>query len=77
LGFKADTLPGSSADPIVGHFAVTYHDEAAALGIDLDDLYSALLADGNLTPPNWDIEGRQADAYMLVPFTRAARISDK
>lgn len=57
-------VTGSSADPIVGHFAVTYHDEAEALGIDLNDLYSALLADGNNTPPNWDIEGRQADAYM-------------
>ena len=43
---------------------MTYHDEAEALGIDLNDLYSALLADGNDTPPNWDIEGRQADAYM-------------
>ena len=57
-------VSGSSADPIVGHFAVTYHNEAEALGIDLNDLYSALLADGNNTPPNWDIEGRQADAYM-------------
>ena len=57
-------VSGSSADPIVGHFAVTYHDEAEALGIDLNDLYSALLADGNNTPPNCDIEGRQADAYM-------------
>ena len=56
---------GSSGDVIVGHFAMTYHDEAAALGISLDDLYSALLADGNLTPPNWDIEGREADAYEL------------
>ena len=57
---------GSSADPIVGQFAVTYHDEAAALGIDLNDLYSAMLADGQNTPPDWDIEGRQADAYMYA-----------
>lgn len=62
--------PGSSADPIVGQFAVTYHDEAAALGIDLDDLYSAMLADGENTPPNWDIEGRQADAYMCAYLSR-------
>lgn len=42
---------------------MTYHEEAAALGIDLNDLYSALLADAQNTPANWDIEGRQADAY--------------
>ena len=42
---------------------MTYHDEAASLGIDLNDLYSALLADAQLTPPNWDIEGREAGVY--------------
>ena len=59
---------GSSADPIVGQFAVAYHDEAASLGIDLNDLYSAMLADGLNTPLDWDIEGRQADAYMCDEF---------
>ncbi|KAI0771821.1 glycoside hydrolase family 92 protein [Irpex lacteus] len=66
------TQGGSSADPIVGHFAVTYHDEAEALGIDLDDLYSAMLADGNNTPPNWDIEGRQADVYIKYGYVPAS-----
>ncbi|KAI0771834.1 family 92 glycosyl hydrolase [Irpex lacteus] len=66
------TQGGSSADPIVGHFAVTYHDEAEALGIDLNDLYSAMLADGNNTPPNWDIEGRQADVYIKYGYVPAS-----
>ncbi|KAI0085083.1 glycoside hydrolase family 92 protein [Irpex rosettiformis] len=68
------TQGGSSADPIVGHFAITYHDEAEALGIDLNDLYSALLADGNDTPPNWDIEGRQADAYIKYGYVPASAL---
>lgn len=57
-------MVGSSADPIVGHFSMTYHDEAEALGMDLNYLYTAMLVDGNNTPPNWDIEGHQADVYM-------------
>ncbi|KAI0687903.1 glycoside hydrolase family 92 protein [Cytidiella melzeri] len=68
------TQGGSSADPIVGQFAVAYHEQAAALGIDLDDLYSAMLADGNLTPPNWDIEGRQADAYIQYGYVPASAL---
>lgn len=57
---------GSSGDVIVGHFAMTYHDEAAALGVDLEELYAALLADGQNTPTNWDIQGRQAAVYKYV-----------
>lgn len=66
------TFPGSSGDVIVGHFAMTYHDEAAALGIDLEELYSAMLADAQNTPPNWDIQGRQAAVYKCV-FERVMR----
>lgn len=54
---------GSSADNIVSHFAVNYHNEAEKLGISLNDLYSALLADGELNPPEWNIQGRQINVY--------------
>lgn len=54
---------GSSADNIVSHFAVNYHNEAAKLGIDLNELYSALLADGELNPPEWNTQGRQVNVY--------------
>lgn len=57
---------GSSADPIVGHFAISYHNEAAALGIDLDELFAAQLQDGEVTPPEWNIEGRQIGVYKCV-----------
>ncbi|KAI0032107.1 glycoside hydrolase family 92 protein [Vararia minispora EC-137] len=73
---RANNLPGwtqggSSGDVIVGHFAINYHNEAAALGVSLDDISAAQLADGELNPPEWDIEGRQVNVYKqygFVPF---------
>jgi len=60
---------GSSADNIVSHFAVNYHNEAQALGIDLDELYAALKADGENNPFEWNTEGRQVDVYQYVFIT--------
>lgn len=51
---------------IVGHFAISYHNEAAALGIDLEQLYAAMWADGEVNPPEWNIQGRQVNVYKLV-----------
>ena len=65
---------GSSADVIVGHFAMTYHNEAQQLGVDLNELYSAMLADANNTPLNWDIEGRQAAVYKCVRVFTSLRV---
>ncbi|KAF9061315.1 glycoside hydrolase family 92 protein [Rhodocollybia butyracea] len=73
---RANHLPGytqggSSGDVIVGHFAINYHNEAAELGVDLNDLYSAMLADANLNPPEWNIMGRESNlhtAFGYVPF---------
>jgi hypothetical protein len=55
--------PGSSGDTIVSHFAVTYRHEAAQLGIDLNELYSAIVTDAEVNPPQWDTLGRQVDVY--------------
>lgn len=60
------TQGGSSADVIVGQFAINYHNEAADLGVDLGDLYSALLADAEDTPPEWNTLGRQVNVYKSV-----------
>lgn len=54
---------GSSADNIVSHFALNYAEEASELGIDLDELYRALLADGEANPPEWNTIGREVDVY--------------
>ena len=59
---KHDIL-GSSGDNIVAHFAVNYHNEAAQLGVDLNELYSALVTDGEVNPPEWNIEGREINVY--------------
>ncbi|KAH9946931.1 glycoside hydrolase family 92 protein [Amylocystis lapponica] len=73
---RANNLPGwtqggSSGDVIVGHFAINYHNEAAALGIDLEQLYAAQIADAEVNPPEWNIQGRQVDVYKqygYVPY---------
>ena len=70
---RANNLPGwtqggSSADNIVSHFAVNYHNEAKQLGIELDELYAALVTDGEVNPPEWNIEGRQVNVYKSVCF---------
>ena len=56
-------LIGSSGDNIVSHFAVNYHNEVKQLGINLNGLYTALSMDGELNPPEWNIEGRQVNIY--------------
>ncbi|KAG1821259.1 glycoside hydrolase family 92 protein [Suillus variegatus] len=73
---RANNLPGwtqggSSGDSIVAQFAVNYHSEAQALGVNLDDLYAALVADGQVNPPEWNTMGRQVNVYKqfsYVPF---------
>ncbi|KAJ7091865.1 glycoside hydrolase family 92 protein [Mycena belliarum] len=73
---RANNLPGwtqggSSGDVIVGHFATHYHNEAAALGINLEELYSAAWTDAEVNPPEWNIQGRQSNVYNqfgYVPF---------
>ncbi|KJA20050.1 glycoside hydrolase family 92 protein [Hypholoma sublateritium FD-334 SS-4] len=73
---RANNLPGwtqggSSGDNIVAQFAVSYHNEAEALGIDLDELYAAVVTDAEVNPPEWNIEGRQSNVYNqygYVPF---------
>ncbi|KAH9484970.1 putative secreted glycosidase [Psilocybe cubensis] len=73
---RANNLPGwtqggSSADNIVSHFAINYHNEATQLGIDLNELYAAMVTDAEVNPPEWNIEGRQSNVYNqygYVPF---------
>ena len=60
--FRRDSV-GSSGDVIVGHFAINYHNEAHALGIDLAELYAAQVADAEVNPLEWDIQGRQSNVY--------------
>jgi len=42
---------------ILADFAVKYHNEAQALGVNINELYSALVTDAQVNPPEWNIEG--------------------
>lgn len=68
-----------STFPIVGSaFTLSrfrFGDHAAALNVSTTDLYTALLADAETQPPNWNLQGRQADVWKRLsesnvdPFT--------
>ncbi|EPQ50744.1 hypothetical protein GLOTRDRAFT_81814 [Gloeophyllum trabeum ATCC 11539] len=57
---------GSNGDPILGEFFVKYYKQAAALNVSATDLYNALLADAEIQPPNWDLEGRQVNIWKSL-----------
>ncbi|KAJ6582482.1 glycoside hydrolase family 92 protein [Mycena vulgaris] len=54
---------GSHGDPILAEFFVKFSDHASKLGVSAKDLYTALLADAEDQPPNWNLQGRQADVW--------------
>ncbi|THV06347.1 glycoside hydrolase family 92 protein [Dendrothele bispora CBS 962.96] len=59
---------GSNADPILGEFFVKFNEQAEALNVSATDLYNALLADAELQPPNWNLQGRQADLWKQLNY---------
>ncbi|KAI3613017.1 glycoside hydrolase family 92 protein, partial [Moniliophthora roreri] len=56
------------ADPILAEFWVKFHDYAKTLNVSGDDLYNALLADAELQPPDWNLQGRQANTWKLLNY---------
>ncbi|KAH7921949.1 glycoside hydrolase family 92 protein [Leucogyrophana mollusca] len=59
---------GSNGDPILSEFFVKFHEHAAALNVSADDLYTALLVDAEDQPDDWDLQGRQTDAWKQYNF---------
>ncbi|KAL1746800.1 glycosyl hydrolase family 92-domain-containing protein [Schizophyllum fasciatum] len=59
---------GSNADPILAEFFVKLQDHVAALNVSADDLYAALLADAEDQPPNWNVQGRETDAWKEYDY---------
>ncbi|KAH9846714.1 glycoside hydrolase family 92 protein [Lenzites betulinus] len=59
---------GSNGDPIVSEFFVKFHQHAQELNVSADTLYSALLADAELQPPNWDLQGRQVNIWKSLGY---------
>ncbi|THU97168.1 glycoside hydrolase family 92 protein [Dendrothele bispora CBS 962.96] len=63
MGQKSFVQGGSHGDPILAEFFIKYQNQAEDLGVSVDDLYAALIADAEDTPKNWNIQGRQADIW--------------
>ncbi|KAH8112965.1 glycoside hydrolase family 92 protein [Phellopilus nigrolimitatus] len=59
---------GSNGDPILGEFFVKFYEQADALNFSAADLYSALLADAEDQPPDWDLQGRQANIWKILGY---------
>ncbi|KIK62122.1 glycoside hydrolase family 92 protein [Collybiopsis luxurians FD-317 M1] len=59
---------GSNADPILGEFFVKYHGQATALNVSVSDLYNALITDSESEPDDWDLQGRQANAWVQFDY---------
>ncbi|KAG1871150.1 glycoside hydrolase family 92 protein [Suillus tomentosus] len=59
---------GSNGDPILGEFFVKFHEHASALNVSANDLYTALLADAEEQPPNWNLQGRQTNVWKQYNF---------
>ncbi|KAG6916146.1 hypothetical protein DXG01_008297 [Tephrocybe rancida] len=66
---------GSNADPILGEFYVKFHKFAKALDVDAEDLYNALLADAENESPNWNLQGRQANAWKKFSGANTKQVS--
>ncbi|KAL5528186.1 hypothetical protein ACEPAF_7322 [Sanghuangporus sanghuang] len=65
------TQGGSDGDNVVSHFAVLYHNEAARIGVEVNELYSALKTDAEINPSEWNTQVRQVHVYKeygYVPF---------
>lgn len=63
------TQGGSNGVNILADFAVKYHNEAASLGVDINELYAAIKSDGLVNPAEWDVQGRQINVYQWVHFS--------
>ncbi|KAF7966871.1 hypothetical protein HWV62_36683 [Athelia sp. TMB] len=59
---------GSNGDPILGEFYVKFHEYLSALNVSGSNLYTALLADAEDQPPNWNLQGRQANVWKQYNY---------
>ncbi|KAH7921950.1 glycoside hydrolase family 92 protein [Leucogyrophana mollusca] len=59
---------GEGGDPILAEFFVKFHEHAAALNVSADALYTALLADAEVQPDDWNLQGRQVDTWKKYNY---------
>ncbi|TDL19308.1 hypothetical protein BD410DRAFT_805898 [Rickenella mellea] len=51
-------------------FFVKFNEHATALNVSATDLYNSLLIDAEVQPPNWDLQGRQANVWKSLGTER-------
>ncbi|KAN0133100.1 Glycosyl hydrolase family 92 domain containing protein [Lactarius tabidus] len=59
---------GSNGDPIVAEFFVKFQNRATSLNVSTESLYAALVADAENLPPNFNLQGRQVDAWKQYHY---------
>ncbi|KAI0649687.1 glycoside hydrolase family 92 protein [Trametes meyenii] len=59
---------GSDGDPILGEFFVKFASHATALNVSAEALYAALVKDAEEQSPNWNLMGRQANAWKKFGY---------
>ena len=52
----------------MSEFFVKYHKHLGALNVSSTDLYASLLADAEKQPPNYDVQGRQAETWKKFGY---------
>ncbi|EGG07512.1 family 92 glycoside hydrolase, partial [Melampsora larici-populina 98AG31] len=70
---RSNNLPGYSQGGahglnIMADFALKYHKQAADLGVDLHEMYTAMISDAENTPDNWDFGGRQVNVWKKFGY---------
>ncbi|KAI0260072.1 glycosyl hydrolase family 92-domain-containing protein [Gloeopeniophorella convolvens] len=59
---------GSNGDPILAEFFVKFSKQAASLNVPASSLYTALVADAENLPPDFDLQGRQVDTWKQYHY---------
>ena len=57
-----------SANAVISVFneSARYHEHLDALNVSASALYEALIADAEVQPPNWDLQGRQVNIWKQI-----------
>ncbi len=75
---RANGVPGltqgsSSGTSVIADFAVKYHDIAAKLGVNIQEIHDTLVSDSFTTPEEWNSFGRQISGEQRLRGLRCRR----
>lgn len=64
--FFVKYVPNSARIAVSSYLLHRFHEHIDALNVSADALYTALVQDAEVQPGNWDLQGRQADAWKAL-----------